>query len=421
MGCGRGYTQSNSLIRTRPWINALSDRPHKPRKPATQATNAGRRPEWTGSVVNPPVWRASTHLYPDVAALRQGLASNADGQFFYGRRGSPTQWSLADALTEMEPGAAGTMLFPSGVAAISCALLAVLKPGDELLLTDSSYDPSRSYADAFLKRMGVTARYYDPLIGADIGSLFTDNTRAILLESPGSLSFEVQDVPAICAAARDAGITTLLDNTWATSRFFPALEKGVDITIVAATKYIVGHSDVMLGAATTHDKYWTRLRRTAQQLGQVVSPDDAYLAARGLRTLEVRLRQHESGALTIARWLKTRNEVGLILHPALPDCPGHENWKRDFLGSSGLFSFELKQGDEDSRAAFIDALELFGIGYSWGGYESLALPVDPAKHRTATKWTLNGALVRLNIGLEDPDDLIADLANAFEHYHGAQS
>ncbi|MEO0439981.1 MAG: cystathionine beta-lyase [Pseudomonadota bacterium] len=421
MGCRRGYAQSNRLIRTRPWIDALSDRPHKPRKPATQATNSGRRAEWTGAVVNPPVWRASTHLYPDVAALREGLTSNADGRFFYGRRGSPTQWSLADALTEMEPGAAGTMLYPSGVAAISCAMLAVLKPGDEVLLTDSSYDPSRSYADAFLKRMGVTARYYDPLIGADIASLFSDNTRAILLESPGSLTFEVQDVPAICTAAREAGITTLLDNTWATSRFFPALEKGVDITIVAATKYIVGHSDVMLGAATTHDKYWTRLRRTAQQLGQVVSPDDAYLAARGLRTLEVRLRQHESSALTIARWLKERDEVGLVLHPALPDCPGHEIWKRDFLGSSGLFSFELKQGDEASRAAFIDALDLFGIGYSWGGYESLALPVDPAKHRTATKWDADGALVRLNIGLEDPDDLIADLANAFEHYHGARS
>lgn len=372
-------------------------------------------------MVNPPVWRASTHLYPDVAALREGLTDNADGRFFYGRRGSPTQWSLADALTEMEPGAAGTMLYPSGVAAISCAMLAVLKPGDEVLLTDSSYDPSRSYADAFLKRMGVTARYYDPLIGADIAGLFTDNTRAILLESPGSLTFEVQDVPAICAAAREAGITTLLDNTWATSRFFPALEKGVDISIVAATKYIVGHSDVMLGAATTHKKYWTRLRRTAQQLGQVVSPDDAYLAARGLRTLEVRLRQHESSALTVARWLKKRDEVGLVLHPALPDCPGHDIWKRDFLGSSGLFSFELKQGDEASRATFIDALDLFGIGYSWGGYESLALPVDPAKHRTATKWDADGALVRLTIGLEDPDDLIADLANAFEHYHGARS
>jgi len=391
------------------------------KNPATQVVTGGRRKIWTGAVVNPPVWRGSTHLYDNVAHLREGLKSNDDGKFFYGRRGSPTQWSLADALTEMEPGAAGTMLYPSGVAAISCSLLTVLQPGDELLLTDSSYDPSRSFADTFLKRMGVTARYYDPMIGSDIAGLFSAKTKAVLMESPGSLSFEVQDVPAICKAAHAAGLVTLLDNTWATSRFFPALEHGVDIAITAATKYIVGHSDVMMGAVTTHDGYWTHLRRTAQQLGQVVSPDDAYLAARGLRTLEVRLRQHEASALKIAHWLKQRPEVGLVLHPALPDCPGHKIWKRDFTGSSGLFSFELKDGDNQSRAAFIDALTLFGIGYSWGGFESLALPVDPGKHRTATEWTASGTLVRLHIGLEDPDDLIADLAKAFEHYHSAKS
>ncbi len=397
----------------------MTDSPKYSRKPATQAVVGGRRKEWTGALVNPPVWRGSTHLYDSVADLRAGVTNNEDGRFFYGRRGSPTQWSLAEALTEMEPGAVGTMLYPSGVAAIACAMLAVLKPGDEVLLTDSSYDPSRSYADAFLKRMGITARYYDPLIGADISSLFTDKTKAILLESPGSLSFEVQDVPAICQAAKDTGIVTLLDNTWATARFFPALEHGVDISIVAATKYIVGHSDVMMGAATTHERYWTRLRRTAQQLGQVVSPDDAYLAARGLRTLEVRLKQHEQSALTIAHWLKDRPEVGQVLHPALADCPGHGIWKRDFKGSSGLFSFQLSEGDEKSRATFIDALTLFGVGYSWGGFESLALPVDPEKYRTATQWTMNGALVRLHIGLEDPDDLIADLAKAFEHYNNS--
>lgn len=397
----------------------MTDSPQNSKKPATQVVTSGRRKEWTGAVVNPPVWRASTHLYDSVADLRSGVSSNADGQFFYGRRGSPTQWSLADALTEMEPGAIGTMLYPSGVAAIACAMLAVLKPGDEVLLTDSSYDPSRSYADAFLKRMGITARYYDPLIGAGIGAMFTEKTKAILLESPGSLTFEVQDVPAICSAAKKAGIVTLLDNTWATSRFFPALEHGVDISIIAATKYIVGHSDVMMGAATTHEKYWTRLRRTAQQLGQIVSPDDAYLAARGMRTLEVRLKQHEQSALKVAHWLKDRPEVGQVLHPALPDCPGHNIWKRDFKGSSGLFSFQLNSGGEQSRSAFIDALRLFGIGYSWGGFESLALPVDPGKYRTATNWTMEGMLVRLHIGLEDPDDLIADLAKGFEHYNGA--
>jgi cystathionine beta-lyase len=398
----------------------LADNGSGSKKPATQVVTGGRRKIWTGAVVNPPVWRGSTHLYDDVAHLRDGLKSNDDGRFFYGRRGSPTQWSLAEALTEMEPGAAGTMLYPSGVAAISWSLLAVLQPGDEILLTDSSYDPSRSFADAFLKRMGITARYYDPMIGADIANLLGPDTKAILMESPGSLTFEVQDIPAICKAAHAAGVITLLDNTWATSRFFPALEHGVDIAITAATKYIVGHSDVMMGAVTTHSKYWTRLRRTAQQLGQVVSPDDAYLAARGLRTLDVRLRQHEASALKIAHWLKDRPEVGLVLHPALPDCPGHEIWKRDFSGASGLFSFDLSDGDDRSRAAFIDALTLFGIGYSWGGFESLALPVDPAKHRTATEWAGKGPLVRLNIGLEDPDDLIADLAKAFEHYHGAK-
>jgi len=398
----------------------MTDSDNSKKSPATQVVEGGRRKEWTDAVVNAPVWRASTHLYENVADLKNGLKTNEDGRFFYGRRGSPTQWSLAEALTELEPGAAGTMLYPSGVAAISCALLAVLNPGDEVLLTDSSYDPSRSFADAFLKRMGIKARYYDPMIGADISELFGDKTKAVLMESPGSLTFEVQDVPAICKAARDAGIVTLLDNTWATSLLFPALEKGVDIAITAATKYVVGHSDVMLGSVTTHDKYWTRLRRTAQQLGQVVSPDDAYLATRGLRTMEIRLRQHEASALKIAHWLKDRNEVGAVLHPALPECPGHEFWKRDFKGSSGLFSFELTDGNENSRAAFIDGLEHFGIGYSWGGFESLALPVDPEKYRTATKWTLSGPLVRLQIGLEDTDDLIADLAKGFEAFQSAR-
>ena len=228
-----------------------------------------------------------------------------------------------------------------------------------------------------------------------------------MLESPGSLTFEVQDVPTICGcAARKAGIVSLLDNTWATSYFFAALEQGVDITITAATKYIVGHSDVMMGAATTHQQYWQKLRNTTQCLGQVVSPDDAYLTARGLRTLDVRLRQHQRAALQIAQWLKQRPEVSQVYHPALPDCPGHEFWKRDFKGSSGLFSFALKGADETMRTAFIDTLQRFGIGYSWGGFESLALPVYPARHRSATQWQCKDPLVRLHIGLEDPNDLI---------------
>jgi cystathionine beta-lyase len=383
----------------------------KPQKPATKIVTAGRNSALTGPVVNVPIWRASTHLYDNVAALEAGKSSNADGRFFYGRRGSPTQWSLAEALTEMEPGAHGTMLYPSGVAAIACALLSVLKAGDVLLMTDNAYDPSRSLADGFLKRFGVETRYFDPLT-TDYETLFCDRTKAILLESPGSLTFEVQDIPAICAAAKKRDVVTLLDNTWATSYFHTALDKGIDMTILSCTKYIVGHSDVMMGSVTTHAKYWTRLRQTAQQLGQTVSPDDAYLASRGLRTLSVRMKAHAASALQIAKWLQTQSDVAAVYHPALPECPGHAIWKRDFTGASGLFSF-IHKGDSATAAAFVDALDLFGIGYSWGGFESLALPVQPEKYRSAVAWEKDGTLIRLQIGLEDTDDLIADLSQAF--------
>ena len=383
----------------------------KPQKPATKIVTAGRNSALTGPVVNVPIWRASTHLYDNVAALEAGKSSNADGRFFYGRRGSPTQWSLAEALTEMEPGAHGTMLYPSGVAAIACALLSVLKAGDVLLMTDNAYDPSRSLADGFLKRFGVETRYFDPLT-TDYDTLFCDRTKAILLESPGSLTFEVQDIPAICAAAKKRDVVTLLDNTWATSYFHTALDKGIDMAILSCTKYIVGHSDVMMGSVTTHAKYWTRLRQTAQQLGQTVSPDDAYLASRGLRTLSIRMKAHEESALQIAKWLQTQPDVAAVYHPALPECPGHAIWKRDFTGASGLFSF-IHKGDAATGAAFVDALDLFGIGYSWGGFESLALPVQPEKYRSAVAWEKDGTLIRLQIGLEDAEDLIADLSQAF--------
>ena len=383
----------------------------KPQKPATKIVTAGRNSALTGPVVNVPIWRASTHLYDNVAALEAGKSSNADGRFFYGRRGSPTQWSLAEALTEMEPGAHGTMLYPSGVAAIACALLSVLKAGDVLLMTDNAYDPSRSLADGFLKRFGVETRYFDPLT-TDYETLFCNRTKAILLESPGSLTFEVQDIPAICAAAKKRNVVTLLDNTWATSYFHTALDKGIDMAILSCTKYIVGHSDVMMGSVTTHAKYWTRLRQTAQQLGQTVSPDDAYLASRGLRTLSVRMKAHAASALQIAKWLQTQPDVAAVYHPALPECPGHAIWKRDFTGASGLFSF-IHKGDPATAAAFVDALDLFGIGYSWGGFESLALPVQPEKYRSAVAWEKDGTLIRLQIGLEDTDDLIADLSQAF--------
>lgn len=388
----------------------------KDRKPLTQLAQAGRKPEWTGmpgqpgAIVNPPVWRASTILYDDVAHLRSAARSSTHERLFYGRKGTPTAWSLADALTEMEPGAEGTMLFPSGVAAIACALLSVLKPGDQLLMVDSAYDPTRNFCEQMLKGYGIETIYYDPLADSvSIRQLLNENTRAIFLESPGSLTFEVQDILAITTLAREKGIVTLLDNTWATPFFFPALAHGIDITILACTKYIVGHSDVMLGSVTATPEYFPKLRQTAHLLGQMVSPDDAWLASRGLRTLGVRLNQHQESALQIARWLAEQPDVARVLHPALPSCPGHENWARDFSGSSGLFSFVLKGGNEEARVALIDGLEHFGIGYSWGGFESLALPVDPARYRTATIWQAEGPLVRLQIGLEDPADLIADL------------
>ena len=378
--------------------------------PATTIVQGGRRNEWTGDgkVVNPPVWRASTILYDDVAALKDGVKSNADGKWFYGRRGTPTQWALAEALTALDPSAAGTMLYPSGVAAVAGALLSVLKPGDHLLMVDSTYDPTSGLCDKFLARHGITTTYYDPLIGAGIEALINPATRAIFMESPGSLTFEVQDVPAIVAVAKKHGLVTLIDNTWATPLFLPTAAMGIDLSIIACTKYVVGHSDVMIGSVTASAATWDDLRATAQVLGQYVSPDDAYLALRGLRTLEVRLRQHQVAALEIAQWLRTRPEVAHVLHPALPECPGHDFFKRDFSGSTGLFSFTLAQGDPHK---LVDALAHFGIGYSWGGFESLAVPANPALFRSATRWA-GGTVIRLSIGLEDVRDLIDDLGQA---------
>jgi len=393
---------------------------NKPVGDATKVVLAGRRPEWTQGIVSPPVWRASTILYDSVGHLRESATRDTHHRLFYGRKGTPTQWSLADALTSLEPGAEGTFLYCSGVAAIAAALLSVLSPGDELLLVDSAYDPTRGMAGGLLKRFGITTRYYDPMIGAGIADLISDNTRAIFMESPGSLSFEVQDIPAIVAAAKARGVTTMLDNTWATPLFFPAIERGVDLTILAGTKYVVGHSDVMLGSVTAAPRHFKKLRETSFQLGQVASPDDCWLGSRGLRTMAVRLAQHQSSALTIAKWLQSRPEVAQVLHPALPDCPGHDLFVRDFKGSSGLFSFVLNGGDETSRAALIDTLQLFGIGYSWGGFESLAIPADPQRYRSVTKREAAGPMVRLQIGLEDPADLIADLEAGLATFSAAK-
>ena len=397
----------------------MSDSGGRDDRPATRIVTAGRRAEWTQGIVNPPVWHASTILYEDMASLRAGGGRDTHHRLYYGRRGTPTQWSLADALTALEPGAEATFLYPSGVAAVTGALLAVLEPGDELLMVDSAYDPTRALCQGLLKRIGIAIRYYDPLVGQGITELFTDRTAAVFMESPGSLTFEVQDVPAICAAAKTRGIVTLLDNSWATPLLFTAMDKGVDLSVLACTKYIVGHSDAMLGSVTATAELWPRLRDTGHQLGQCVGPDDAYLGARGLRTLDVRLRRHQANALTVATWLAARPEVARVLHPALPDCPGHDLFARDFLGATGLFTFILDGGDEGARAALIDALALFGIGYSWGGYESLVVPADPV--RTATRWQAVGPAVRLHVGLEDPADLIADLERGLAAFREARA
>ncbi len=381
-------------------------------KPETRLIEAGRRREWThlegkkGGIVNPPVWRASTTLFDSVAEMRAAEPPRV-GTLQYGRSGTPTTWALREALTELEPGAAGSLLYPSGAAAVAAALMSVLETGDELLMVDSAYGPTRALCNGLLKRFGVATRYYDPMIGADIAGLIGDRTRAIFLESPGSLTFEVQDVPAICAVAKERGLITLIDNTWATPLFFPAIAAGVDVSILACTKYIGGHADVMLGSVTYAPSLAARIDQGSRALGQTAGPDDAWLALRGLRTLDVRLRRHEENALKVARWLKTQPQVARVLHPALPDCPGHEHWARDFGGATGLFAFVLEGGDAAEAARLIDSLELFGLGYSWGGFESLVSPAEPTRTASSHDWA--GPIVRLHIGLENPDDLIADL------------
>ena len=377
------------------------------RKPETRLVEAGRRRDYTGGIVNPPVWRASTILFDSVADM-EAANPPREGRLHYGRNGTPTIWALCEALTEMEPGAAMTRLYPSGSAAVAGALLSVLEAGDELLMVDSAYGPTRAFCESVLKRFGVATIYYDPLVGAGIEALFGERTRAVFMESPGTHTFEVQDVPAICAAAKARGLATLLDNTWATPLFFPAIAAGVDLAILACTKYVGGHADLMLGSVTATADYADRLERTRRVLGQTAGPDEAWLALRGLRTLDVRLKRHQENGLKVARWLEAQPQVARVLHPALPGCPGHEFWARDFSGASGLFSFVLDGGDAAGRARLIDGLELFGIGYSWGGFESLAVPADPV--RTATRRDWEGPIVRLHVGLEDPDDLIADLA-----------
>jgi cysteine-S-conjugate beta-lyase len=379
----------------------------------TRLVHAGR--DDAADIVNPPVARASTILFDNLADLDAAIR-DPDAGLYYGRRGTQTHWALEDALTGLEPGAAGTKLLPSGVAAITTSLLACLKTGDELLVTDSAYEPSRTFADQLLAPLGITTRYFDPCRGAGIADVISTQTRAILLESPGSLSFEIQDLPAITAVARERGITTIIDNTWATSLRLQPLTLGVDISVQALTKYVGGHSDVMMGSATATAALWPRLKAATYRLGHHVSADDCALVLRGLRTLGVRLDRHEQSALTIARWLETHPAVDRVWHPALPSHPQHALFQRDFTGATGLFAMVLKQGSRPHTAALIDGLQHFGIGFSWGGYESLVLPVELDRIRTATSTPLPGPIIRLSIGLEDADDLIADLDAGLARY-----
>ncbi len=376
---------------------------------ATRLTNAGRDPFAHHGYVNPPVYHASTLLYPsaeDYVAHR--------GRYQYGRRGTPTSEALETALADIEgPQCEAVALLPSGLAAISAALLSVVRSGDHVLVTDSAYGPTRKFCDVILPRYGVTTTYYDPTVGAGIASLMRPNTVAVFLESPGSLSFEVQDVPAIAAVAHGRGAAVLMDNTWATPIHFRALEKGVDLSIQSGTKYVGGHSDVMLGAVAARNSTWKSLKETVFEMGLCAGPDDMFLGLRGLRTMGVRLAQHYASGVKVARWLETRPEILRVLHPAIESHPGHAIWKRDFTGACGLFSVVFKPAPIEAVYAFLNRLTLFGIGASWGGFESLAIPFDCTPVRTATRWAPGGPTVRFHIGLEDVSDLIADLEEGF--------
>jgi cystathionine beta-lyase len=385
------------------------DSPTPARHLDTTAVTGGRDPASYHGFVNPPVYHASTVLYPSAEDF---VAHRA--RYQYGRRGTPTTEALEVAVQELEgPRCAGVALLPSGLAAIAAALLSVLKAGDNLFVTDSAYGPTRAFCDQMLSRLGITTTYYDPLIGGAIATLLAPNTRAVFIESPGSLSFEMQDVAAIAEAAHGKDALVLMDNTWATPLYFRALDFGVDLSIQAGTKYIGGHSDVMLGTVSANSVTAAGLKNTVRLNGWCVGPDDMYLGQRGLRTLAVRLDRHYRSGVAVARWLEQRPEVLRLLHPAFASHPGHALWKRDFTGASGLFSVVLKPVPQKAVYAFLDTLELFGIGASWGGYESLAIPFDCSNVRTATRWAPGGPAVRFHIGLEAVEDLLADLERGF--------
>jgi cystathionine beta-lyase len=387
-------------------MSAKSKRP-RARKPATKVVHSGRDPQACHGFVNPPVYRGSTVLFPTMEKLIK-----RDQAYTYGRSSTPTVAALEEAIADVE-GGHKTALTASGYQAVSTAIFAFVETGDHILVADSVYNPTRQFCDRLLVKLGVETTYYDPLIGAGIERLVRKNTRLIFTESPGSQTFEVQDIPAIAAVAARHKLWVLLDNTWATPLYFRPFEHGVDVSIQAATKYIVGHADAMLGAITSNERAAKHIARAKEVLGVCPGSEETYLGHRGLRTLATRLAQHERAGLEMARWLEQRPEVARVLHPGLPSHPQHKIWKRDFLGSSGLFSIILKPAKTAAVAAMLDGLELFGMGFSWGGYESLIIPFDPTGYRTATQWKAEGPALRLHIGLEDLDDLKADLEEGF--------
>jgi len=381
----------------------------------TILTHGGRASEDNFGYVNMPVFRGSTILFNTLDELE-----NYKAPIRYGRNDNPTTTALADLVTELE-GAAGSVICPSGLSAVSTALLSAVSAGDELLVTDSAYDPTRIFSAEGLGRFGITARFYDPRIGAGIAELITDRTRAIFVETPGSLTFEMQDLPAIARVAHERDITVIVDNSWATPLFHNPLALGADMVMHAATKMFVGHSDAMVGTVSANEKLWPRLKRTHRILGVATSPDDSYLTLRGMRTLGLRMKHHHTQSLEFARWLEQQPEVLEVYHPALPSHPDHAIYQRDFRGAGSLFAVRVNKRSRDAVAGMVNGFEVFGMGYSWGGYESLCIPFDPSNIRTAVPWTADGQMFRIHVGLENIDDLKVDMAAALERYRSINS